>query len=66
MEASMPSGWRIAGAGAPAALNHPPADADDSGMPARTADSHVLSSGLDETRETLAGWREDRRRVLRG
>jgi hypothetical protein len=35
-------------------------------MRARTANSHVLSSGLDETRETLAGWRDDRGRVLRG
>src|ERR1700759_364087 len=35
-------------------------------MRARTANSHVLSSGLDETRETLAGWRGDRWRVLRG
>jgi hypothetical protein len=37
-----------------------------SGMRARTANSHVLSSGLDETRETLAGWGGDRWRVLRG
>jgi hypothetical protein len=35
-------------------------------MRARTANSHVLSSGLDETRETLAGWRGDRWRVLGG
>src|SRR6201995_5736759 len=35
-------------------------------MRARPANSHVLSSGLDETRETLALWREDRWRVLRG
>ena len=35
-------------------------------MRARTANSHVLASGLDETRETLAGWRGDRWRVLRG
>ncbi len=48
------------------ALNHLPVAADASGMPARTANSHVLSSGLDESRETLQGWRDDRWRVLRG
>jgi len=48
------------------ALNDLPAGADEWGMRARTANSHVLSSGLDETRETLGGWRDDRWRVLRG
>ncbi|HVW46045.1 MAG TPA: hypothetical protein VHA76_03260 [Solirubrobacterales bacterium] len=35
-------------------------------MRARTANAHVLSNGLDETRETLGAWRDDRWRVLRG
>ncbi len=35
-------------------------------MGARTANDHVLSHGMDDTREALAGWRRDRWRVLRG
>jgi Stage II sporulation protein M len=35
-------------------------------MRARTANDHVLSSGLEETRETLVAWRADRWRVLLG
>jgi hypothetical protein len=42
------------------ALNDLAAGADEWGMRARAANSHVLSNGLDETRETLAGWREGR------
>jgi hypothetical protein len=33
---------------------------------ARTADDHVLSHGMEDTREALALWRGDRWRVLRG
>jgi hypothetical protein len=35
-------------------------------MPARTANSSVFTSGLDDTRETLANWRGGKWRVLRG
>lgn len=35
-------------------------------MSARTANEHVLSNGLEDTRETLAEWRGARWRVLRG
>lgn len=35
-------------------------------MRARTANEHVLSSGLEDTREALAGWRAGNWRVLRG
>jgi len=35
-------------------------------MRARTANEHVFSSGLEDTRETLAGWRAGHWRVLRG
>jgi len=35
-------------------------------MRARTADEHVLSHGMEDTREALAGWRVGNWRVLRG
>jgi len=35
-------------------------------MPARTADEHVLSHGMEDTREALAAWRDGHWRVLRG
>ncbi len=35
-------------------------------MGVRTANDHVLSHGMDDTRQALAGWRRDRWRVLRG
>src|SRR6201996_9834366 len=35
-------------------------------MRARTANDHVLSSGLEDTRATLAEWRSSHWRVLRG
>lgn len=35
-------------------------------MRARTADEHVLSHGMEDTREALAEWREGRWHVLRG
>ena len=35
-------------------------------MRARTANEHVLSHGMEDTREALAGWREGHWAVLRG
>jgi hypothetical protein len=35
-------------------------------MRARTANDHVLSNGMEDTRETLAAWRRGNWRVLRG
>jgi hypothetical protein len=35
-------------------------------MRARTANEHVLSHGMEDTREALAAWRDGRWRVLRG
>jgi stage II sporulation SpoM-like protein len=47
-------------------LNPPARRADAFPMPARTANEHVLSHGMEDTREALAGWRGGNWRVLRG